>query len=60
MCKVFVHLIAKLLIMLFDFEVINIIYIILNLYNLAKDYLNSQIKEKDVGEIKNIFYINSL
>lgn len=43
-----------------DFKVVDMILIVLSQYNLVKDYLNFQIKESGIGEIKDILYINGL
>ncbi len=60
MCRLLIHLIAKLLTMPLDFKVVNMILIVLNLYNLVKDHPNFYIKESGVRKIKDIFYINGL
>lgn len=43
-----------------DFEIVNIILIILNIYNLATNHSHFLIKESDIRKIKDIFYVNSL
>lgn len=60
MYRLLIYLIAKLLTMPLDFKVVNIILIVLNPYDIEKDYPNFEIKKSDIKEMKDILYVNDL